>query len=130
MIQKTISIVIVGFLVVSGLGAVAVSDSDNNFVKEECIMLSTPVIQENGKYLSVNLEESTSLCMDVGKPVLPVLTKVYTFPLGTQIDDVVVTFNNINEYVLSRKIMPSSEPVPLLANEKVSIKLSETKDRV
>jgi len=64
--------------------------------------------------------------MDNGKPVLPVVTKVYTFPLGTKIDNVVVTFNNINEHVLSKKIMPSSEPVLLLANEKVSTKLSET----
>ncbi|UCF13323.1 MAG: peptidase C25, partial [Thermoplasmatales archaeon] len=59
------------------------------------------------------------------KPMLPVVTKVYTFPLGTKIDDVAVTFSEINQQVLSKKIMPSPEPVPLLASEMESIKLSK-----
>ena len=33
--------------------------------------------------------------MDAGKPMLPVVTKIFTFPLGTIINDVDVTFSEV-----------------------------------
>ncbi|MCK4415803.1 MAG: peptidase C25, partial [Thermoplasmatales archaeon] len=123
--KKIIPILVVGVLVLSGLGAVAVTEADGKLMKEDYVLLSAPIFKEIDDYLTVDLKEATSLLMDTGKPMLPVVTKVYTFPLGTKIDDVVVTFSETNEQVLSKKIMSAPEPVPLLSNEMVSKKLSE-----
>ena len=123
--KKIIPILVVGVLVLSGLGAVAVTEADGKLMKEDYVLLSAPIFKEIDDYLTVDLKEATSLLMDTGKPMLPFVTKVYTFPLGTKIDDVVVTFSETNEQILSKKIMSAPEPVPLLSNEMVSKKLSE-----
>ena len=62
--------------------------------------------------------------METGKPVTSVITKTFTFPLGTKINDVKVTFD-WNEYKLSKKIQPAPEKVPLLSEEKVEEKKDE-----
>ena len=59
--KEIIPILVVGILVLSGLGAGAVSEVDKKLVKEDFVLFSTPVIKEKGKYLSVDFEESTSL---------------------------------------------------------------------
>jgi len=48
---------------------------------------------------------------------LPVVTKVYTFPFGTDVTNVDVTFSGITKQILSKKIEPAPQPVPLLASE-------------
>ncbi len=123
--KKIIPILVIGVLVLSGLGAVAVTEADGKLMNQDSVLLSAPIFEETDDYLTADFKEATSLLMDTGKPMLPVVTKVYTFPLGTKIDDVVVTFSETNEQVLSKKIMPAPEPVPLLSNEMVSKKLSE-----
>jgi hypothetical protein len=123
--KKILPILIIGILVLSGLGAAAITETDAKKMKEDNLMLSAPIYKEKDSYLTVNLNEATSLLMDSGKPSLPVVTKVYTFPFGTKIDDVVVTFSEKNKQVLSKKIIPAPEPVPLLSNEIVSKKLSD-----
>ncbi len=111
--KKTLSILIVGILVVSGLGAVAIPDSEPEvFVKADTISLSEPVFEVSGEYLSVDFEEATSKLMKVGKPIIPVVSKVFTFPIGTEISNVDVKFD-VKEYTLSKKIQPSPKPVPL-----------------
>jgi len=124
--KKIIPILAVVVLVLSGLGAVAVTEADEKLVNKDSVLLSAPIFKETDSYLTVDLNEATSLLLDTGKPMLPVVTKVYTFPFGTKINDVVVTFSEINKHVLSKKIMPSPEPVPLLSSEMEIKKLSET----
>jgi hypothetical protein len=55
--------------------------------------------------------------------MLPVVTHIYTYPLGTIINNVDVEFSGLKEYVLDKKIMPAPEPVPLLPT--VSNQVSE-----
>jgi hypothetical protein len=111
--KNLLPIIIVGILVVSGFGAVAVQENGNETLfSAESIVISEPIITETNEYLTVNLEESESLLMETGKPMLPVITKVFTFPLGTKIVDVKVDFDT-QKQVLSKKIQPSPKPVPL-----------------
>ena len=116
-------IIIVGILVVSGLGAVAVHENEyETSFSAETIMILEPIITETNEYLTIKLEESESFLMETGKPMLPVITKVFTFPLGTKIVDVKVDFDT-QKQVLSKKIKPSPKPVPLTDNlpiEKIS----------
>ena len=123
--KKIIPILIVGALVLSGLGAIASSEADETQVTQESIFLSTPTFEDMGEYISVELPEATSLLMNTGKPVLPVITWTTTFELGTKIRSVEVTYD-VEEYTLSKKILPAPSPVPLsatLASKKLSKKV-------
>ncbi|MCK5031893.1 MAG: peptidase C25, partial [Thermoplasmatales archaeon] len=84
--KKLLPIILVGILVVSGLGAVAVQENDDETLYNiEYMAISEPIITETNEYLTIKLEESESFLMETGKPMLPVITKVFTFPLGTKI---------------------------------------------
>ncbi len=124
--KKLLPIILVGILVISGLGAVAVQENDDETLFNiESMTISEPIITETNEYLTVNLEESESFLMETGKPMLPVITKVFTFPLGTKIVDVKVDFDT-QKQVLSKKIQPSPKPVPLtdkIPFEKISAEL-------
>jgi hypothetical protein len=91
-------------------------------MKKESIMLSELTIEESDGYLTVYLKESTSLHLETGKPVLPVVTKTFVFPLGTSIRDVEVTFSNVETRVLPKKIQPAPKPVPLIPGISISEK--------
>ena len=115
--KKIIPILVVGILILSGLGVVAITDDITYDVKnvKESFVISEPIIKEAGQYVTVSLGEASSSLLNVGKPMLPVVTKVYTFPLGAKINNVVVTFSEVNELVLSKEVQPALEPVPLNA---------------
>jgi hypothetical protein len=49
--------------------------------------------------------------MNEGEPVLPKVTKVYTLPVGSKIEDVSVTFSNSNTEILSSDIRPAPQPI-------------------
>jgi len=111
--KNLLPIIIVGILVISGLGAVAVQENgDETTFSAESIVISKPIIAETNEYLTVNLDKSESFLMETGKPMLPVITKTFTFPLETKIVDVKVDFDT-EKQVLSKKIQPSPKPVPL-----------------
>ena len=78
--KKLLPIILVGILVLGGLGAVAVQENNDKIsLNVEFMTISKPIITETNEYLTVNLEESESLLMETGKPMLPVITKVFTF---------------------------------------------------
>ncbi len=111
--KKTISILMIGLLVVSGLGAVALPEVDENKLIEkiESLSLSSPAIYIDDEYISVELEGATSYLMEPGKPVLPRITETYTFPFGSNIKDVFVEFSEVTEQILSKEIRPAPEPI-------------------
>ncbi len=122
--KKLLPLFVVGILVLSGLGAVSISNKTTNDlkIKTESIAISEPAIKDAGQYVTLILEEAASSLLDSGKPVLPALTKVFTFPFGTKISSVDVSFSETNELVLSKEVKPTAEPVPVgskVANEPI-----------
>jgi len=114
--KKIIPILIVGVLVISGLGAVAFSENNpKHLYKSESISVSEVIFEENDNYISVDFQESTSKLMETGNPILPVITKVYTFPAGTQIKNVDVDIIK-EQQILPKKIQPSPRPIPMSNN--------------
>jgi hypothetical protein len=95
--KKILPLMMVGILVLSGLGAVAITDDKSYDLKieNELVIISEPIIQESGQYATISLEGSTSSLLHAGKPVLPVVTKVFTFPFGSRIISVDVSFSDI-----------------------------------
>jgi len=131
--KKILPITIVGALILAGFGAIAAPE-DNYEIREnlESISFSKLALKENeeNKYTTIELKESTSHLMKTGEPMLPIINKKYTFPLGTRIKDVCVTFSGITEQVLIKKIMPAPAPVPLLINEDEEVEKVEEKKAV
>ena len=111
--KKILPIVIVGILVISGLGAVAISESKSIPEKIEFNeKISKPFIEEKEEYIVIDFEESTSFLIDDGKPMIPVTTKTFTFPAGTKINNIDLDVT-VTPYVLDKKIEPSPLPVRL-----------------
>jgi len=118
--HKILAVLLIGIFIASTAGGfLGAGEKTSNFTdgmipetEEHQISLSTPVFTDAGEFVKVNIEEQTSFLMEDGKPMLPVITKVFTFPLGTTINDVNVQIDQ-DIYTLDKKIQPSPEPVPL-----------------
>ena len=71
--------------------------------KSEELRFSYPQINNIGDSIEIKIEEATSYHMSPGKPVLPVITQVYHFPLGTTIKNVDVSFSEPIKQIISNK---------------------------
>ena len=117
--NKIIPILIVGILVLSGLGAVAISEnkkSGNNVLsKTVSISISNPVAMERiveGKtYIELDVEGADARLYRAGEPILPIYTDTMDFPFGTKIVDITYKTKEIKSKVLSDKIVPAPQPV-------------------
>jgi hypothetical protein len=109
--KKFIPIFIVGVLLLSGLGAVAGSEFEKKNIIRDELIFSQPIICEKDEYSYIELSEATSNSWNVGKPTIPIVTKVYIFPFGTQIDTIDVTFSRTIVNKVSKPIQPSPKPV-------------------
>jgi hypothetical protein len=117
--KKIVPLMAVGILVLSGLGAVALPEVNDERLIMENISFSQPIIVEKEKYISVELSESSSYSAEAGKPSLPVISKTYILPFGTKISNVDVSFEVISEQVISKPIIPAPEP-RIVSNKYVS----------
>jgi hypothetical protein len=112
--KKIIPILLVVGLVLSGLGAVATTDNTSHKLVVKSITFSEPILTVNEGYVSVSLKEATSNSMKTGEPILPQYSELFTFPRGTHIGSIDVTFSGIEQTVLSNAIRPAPAPVPLM----------------
>jgi peptidase C25-like protein len=113
--KKSITIFLIGILVISGLGAVALPDkeADNGIIKQSYTFSSSEhTILDEGQYVSISFEEATGSLLNSGKPIIPTYVKSFVFPLGTTIVDILVDFQT-NMVTLDKKIQPSPQPIPL-----------------
>ena len=111
--MKKIPIIIIGILLISSIATISIGiDAEENLLKTTTLSISKPMITEIDEYIKVDIPEAESLLQEEGKPILPVITKVFTYPMGTIINDVDVDFNVV-EKILNKKIQPSPKPVPL-----------------
>ncbi|MBU0496622.1 MAG: hypothetical protein KKC68_03915 [Candidatus Thermoplasmatota archaeon] len=114
--KKILPYFIIGILILGSVGAVGTLDDRSvGTQRREHQTISEPTITDTGtsEYVSIQLKESTGNLLTVGKPMIPVITKRYVFPLGTQITSVSVSFSDIAEHILTKKILPAPAPVPL-----------------
>jgi len=110
-LKKIIPIFIVGILVISGLGAVAANETGEKQTQQEKILLSEPNIVDLGEKISIEIVESDVYYQESGQPLIPKITKVYTYPFGTTIENVDISFSDFNEIQLTKplKITPEAK---------------------
>ncbi len=113
--KKSISIVIIGILVLSGIGAVALPAANpaTTVREQQTHTFSQLQIAETNDYTIVTLDESTSTLHRSGEPDLPVVTQVFTYPFDTIIKSVEVTFSQPQEIEITKPLKPGAEPLPL-----------------
>ena len=118
--KKIIPIFIVGILVFSGLGAattynnIAENTEANIEIASFNLDIAGPSFSSQDEFVTIELDESETFTSHSGEPMLPVITKTFSFPLGTRINDVTVDIN-WERYDLDRKITPTPVILPLSA---------------
>ena len=122
--KNLLPLLVVGILVLSGLGAVAGTESEKEDFIIDSISFSQPIISEREDYVSIELEEATCDTLQAGKPMIPVVTKVYTFPFGTIIDNVEVTFSDVIVQEVTKPVNPAPETLPVSINAVYSVQES------
>jgi hypothetical protein len=104
------------FLLSTGFSTVTISKDNNINIFTDEITISEPVFQEYGNKFYIGINESNSYTFQPNEPLLPVITKVYTFPLGTKILDINIDYDT-KIYQLNKKI--SLCPFPSFNTKKV-----------
>ena len=128
--NRIISTFVIGILVLSGVGVIAINNdlSYNDKIKIESIVLSKPTIEDKGEYISLNINEASSYLQETGKPMLPIITKVYTLPYGSKINKIDVFTSETKELKLQKKIIPCPKPIPMIEGIKINNDLTLDED--
>ena len=74
---------------------------------------SVPEILEHGEYVAIELDDSSYPVSKPGEPMIPCVHKVLTFPLGTKILNIDLSYLKIEETTVDKKIVPAQKPLPL-----------------
>jgi len=118
--NKITPILIIVILVLSGLGATALSEdiinnnSDKKQLETHTIYIPPVIIENNnGKYLNIHLKDTSSYVMKSGKPILPKIVKTIELPFGVKNINVDVIPKLIQEQEIDKKIEPSPPLLPL-----------------
>ena len=110
--KKLIPVVIIGVLLVSGLGTVGTATTGQHPEQQtQTITFSPPVLQDQGRYTLVTIANANAWLRTVGAPMLPAMTTTYSFPFGTHITSVTVTFSEPQTYRLPTAVTPTPAPV-------------------
>jgi hypothetical protein len=119
--KRIVPILIIGIMVLSGLGAAAVSHvAQKPMEKTQTISFSYPEIQTKDGYALVTVKNANSWLYKTDAPMLPASVTTYSFPFGTKIRGVDVAFSEPEEYILEKKIALSPKPVTVVAGTMVS----------
>ena len=108
--KKTLPILIIGILILSGLGAVATTGEE---IKQEKMTLSFSQlsIQEKDGSIALELDGANSILIKKDHYIVPTSLKTFTFPFGTEIESIQCIPKNIHRQELTKELMISPEPV-------------------
>ncbi len=97
--------ILITLVLLSSYGAIASSFSGENSAKKiDTIVFSSVQLSDTDEYTTVGLSDATSYLTTEGQYVLPVVTRVYTFPFLTKITDVNVRFSERYERTISKPL--------------------------
>jgi len=107
--KKIVPLIVVGILVLSGLGAVALpSDQPETIEKTVSIsFLAQPVIQSKGEFVEVTFEGANSWSLEEGNPVLPIRIETLILPKTAKNIKVECTPKAISTMEISGEIIPA-----------------------
>jgi len=74
--------------------------------------ISEPTFLEQDEFVTIELDQSETFMSHSGEPMLPVITKTFSFPIGTKINNVNVDIN-WERYDLDKKVTPTPIIAPI-----------------
>jgi len=120
---KFVTILVIGMMISAGILVQAVQP-ENEIIDNKktltSIKISSPIFTKNEDYIKIDLNQAETYLSSTGKPMLPVITQTYSFPVGTQIDDVTVNIN-WEQQTLTEKITPTPLILPLSLEVETSV---------
>ncbi len=109
--KKLIALIFTALFILSNYSVASeINNNDEDIqIIIDTISFSNIIIKEKKEYVSIELNESTSKLVEPGKPILPIITKFFTFPLGTKIHEITVTYET-RDIILNKTIQVSPTP--------------------
>jgi len=113
---KVLPILVIFSLMLAGINVIALEDTaeENNNMQQDLVKdhlsFSKATLKQKGEYFEVTVEEANTILRDIGKPMIPSVTKTYTFSRGTKIKDVKCTISEVTIQNILGKIQPTPEP--------------------
>jgi hypothetical protein len=119
--KKMISLAITIFLVLSGLGAVAINIDKINEIEFtnnsyfEIDFSSVNIIEENEEFISFSFDDEELYLLNPGQPVIPKILEEFELPFGVTDIDVELLPIDVREIHISKEIKPAPSPIPKTA---------------
>ncbi|KAA0004070.1 MAG: hypothetical protein FE043_01645, partial [Thermoplasmata archaeon] len=110
---RIVSIIVIALFVVNAFGMAETNAGDNEKVKSVAFHFSRPDVEKSGNYYDITIKGTDSYLVSAGKPVLPVRSASFTFPLGTKIADVECKVFGVQTIGIDKKIEPAPQPAKL-----------------
>lgn len=111
-----ITLVLVSILFISSFVAGSTPSTDSTKTIEQEIIFSNPIYMEKEGFIHLELSEASSTISQPGNPQLPLISEVFTLPFGSNVDDIIVTFEGQKQVFLPEKIIPSA-PAQYISTE-------------
>ena len=109
--MKTLSYFAVGLLLLSSFAALSIGEEAAVEKKTIDIQFLEPIVLRSEGYVELDVEGANAQSYHAGEPILPIYTKTFSFPFGTKIVDIGCETGNINDMILSNKIVPAPQRV-------------------
>ncbi len=117
--MRTLScLLLVSLLCTTGYGMSVPDAGSQTHVMQASVSFDHPLITAQDTYVTVTMQGATSELRDEGKPVLPYVTKVFSFQSGTAIESVSVDYAASMNETVPGVIQPA--PSPILTNTAAS----------
>ncbi len=125
--KKIFYIVVVSILVLSGIQVTALNEIDktNTIEINESFTFSSPKITGTEQYITLHLDEKTSVLRDPGKPEMPMVTYTFELPFGAKNVEIFYTPSSEYEIDITKKIKPTPPAVTPSYNEQTSCEIIE-----
>jgi hypothetical protein len=108
--MRKLAMFIVTIIIFSGLSVVTVSCKETDY-KKATISFSNLQIKEDREGITVELNGANSILLKKDYYIVPTRIVTFTFPFGTEINNVQCVLKNIREQHLTKKLTIAPEPV-------------------
>jgi hypothetical protein len=131
--RKILSIFVIGVFLISGIGVLAIDNEKINNAHIETINemfeidTTTLKIIENKDYIELSMGTEGVYLMNPGQPMIPRVLKTYELPFGVTNIIIEAEPYGIQEFKISKEIVPSSAPLPLTPRSDAVIKSEKDK---
>jgi len=73
---------------------------------------SIPIVKEGLNGINIQLQGINKYNMIAGQPILPIYIETIELPLGTRVKNIICTTSKVNEFQITKNIVPGLQPVP------------------